>query len=553
MSSDSNATLRIGSRRSDLARLQTLMVADRLEEMGYKVECEYQEAPGDTNLKDPLWKMPETGVFTTFLRQKLLDGSVDLVVHSWKDLPLAEEAGTTVAATLPRADPRDLIIIRKDAEAEIRAMNGKLIVLSSSPRRQWNLPAFLQRAVPGVETVEFRDVRGNIQTRMRKLMDPARHDASLGPRPHALVLAKAAVDRFAQSHRGEFRNSRELVQGYLSKCHCMVLPLSANPTAAAQGALGVEVSTASEKGHVRKIVSKLNDEQTFQAAWREKEVLGAYGGGCHQRIGCTVLPRWYGKVGHLRGRTDGGVDLLRSEIIPTNAIDDSLRVDPGEHPLKVGGAGGLSLFTREEDTTAGERLLEALRGAGDGVGLWIAKSTALPNAPADLVEDINAMNIPVWVAGIPSWQHLAQRGLWCVGCTDGLGEIEDPDLKKSIAPSLRKWIKLTHTKAAEEQGNGHFDTAPDCEVEQLGTYTLVSKYEPRSCPEQLKSATYIFWGSGSAFTEARRLLPDLLDKVLVHGTGPGHTLETLLAAGVPRERIIVCLNYDEFERRIHRD
>lgn len=46
-------------------------------------------------------------------------GSVDLVVHSWKDLPLAEEAGTTVAATLPRADPRDLIIIRKDAEAEM--------------------------------------------------------------------------------------------------------------------------------------------------------------------------------------------------------------------------------------------------------------------------------------------------------------------------------------------------------------------------------------------------------------------------------------------------
>ncbi|KAF4757934.1 hypothetical protein FOZ63_011792, partial [Perkinsus olseni] len=211
-------------------------------------------------------------------------------------------------------------------------------------------------------------------------------------------------------------------------------------------------------------------------------------------------------------RTDAGVDLLRGEIFPTNSIGDTFRIDRDQHPLKVGGAGGLSLFTREMDPNAGETLLEALRAAGDGVGLWVAKSSALPSSPADLVQTINAMDIPVWVAGIVSWHRLAERGLWCTGCTDNLGESENPDLQKSIAPSLRKWIKVTHTEAAEEQRAGGFQTAPDCEVEQLGTYTLIPRYQPDSCPEELKSVSHIFWGSGSAFTEARRLLPELLGK-----------------------------------------
>lgn len=100
-------------------------------------------------------------------------------------------------------------------------------MLSSSPRRQFNLTPFLESVVPGVTSVQFRDVRGNIQvqpmgsspyegllqTRMKKLMDPTIHDESLGCRPHGLVVAKAAVDRFIRSTREEFKESRQLVQG----------------------------------------------------------------------------------------------------------------------------------------------------------------------------------------------------------------------------------------------------------------------------------------------------------------------------------------------------
>ncbi|KAF4708106.1 hypothetical protein FOZ63_012169 [Perkinsus olseni] len=506
------AILHIGSRRSDLARLQTLMVAELLEqEMGVRVECHYKEAPGDTNLKDPLWKMPETGVFTSFLRDGLLEGSFDLVVHSWKDLPLAEEPGTTVAATLPRADPRDLLVIRRDAVEEIAASGGHLIVLSSSPRRQFNLTPFLKTVVPGVTSVLFRDVRGNIQTRMRKLMEPGMHEESLGARPHGLVLAKAAVDRFIRSTGEEFRDSRELVEGYISKCHCMVLPLSANPTAAAQGALGVEVSTAPGKEYVRKLVKALNDRTTFEAAWKEKEILNSYGGGCHQKIGCTILPRQYGRLMFLCGRTDGGLDLLDRHITPKTPLLEDLRLGEGDPPpLQVGGAGGLSLFDREVDFEAGEKLMDALKAGGREVGLWIAKASALPSSPPNLIECINDLDIPVWVAGTTSWRQLAKRGLWCTGSADGLGEQEDPDLS-SIAPGLKKWIKVTHCNAGERQHIAVPDGEP-CK-ETLGTYALKSKYTPESCPSDLKTATHIFWGSGSAYVEALRLSEGLVDRV----------------------------------------
>lgn len=131
--------LRIGSRRSDLARLQAQMVGQRLGTTSYV----YKEAPGDVNLKDPLWKMPEMGVFTSFLRRYLVSNEIDLVVHSWKDLPIEADPETEIVSTLPRADSRDLLLVSHEGLAEAYR-TGTLVILSSSPRRKYNLPDFLK-------------------------------------------------------------------------------------------------------------------------------------------------------------------------------------------------------------------------------------------------------------------------------------------------------------------------------------------------------------------------------------------------------------------------
>ena len=109
-------TRRIAARRSALARLQAELVGRALQQTQPNLALSYQFSAslGDQRAEEPLWQMPEKGVFTTDLRNELLAGQCDLVVHSWKDLPIEEHPQTVIAATLPRADQRDLLLVRRD-------------------------------------------------------------------------------------------------------------------------------------------------------------------------------------------------------------------------------------------------------------------------------------------------------------------------------------------------------------------------------------------------------------------------------------------------------
>src|SRR5690349_14814080 len=103
--------IKIGSRRSDLARVQALAVGRALKKAHRDLEVvhSFKESLGDKNLSDPLWKMPERGVFTEDFVDDLIQGRCDVVVHSWKDLPAEPRTETAIVATLPRADQRDLL------------------------------------------------------------------------------------------------------------------------------------------------------------------------------------------------------------------------------------------------------------------------------------------------------------------------------------------------------------------------------------------------------------------------------------------------------------
>src|SRR3954466_15007547 len=162
----------IGSRRSDLARIQAHQVGETLRGAHPRIEINYSfhESLGDKNLTDPLWKMPEKGVFTQDFREGLLRGEFDLVVHSWKDLAIEDDPETEIVATLRRADQRDLLIVRKDRWAEVDQAGG-ISILTSSPRRAHNLDSFLRTALPvGIQDIKFENVRGNVPTRVRKLL-----------------------------------------------------------------------------------------------------------------------------------------------------------------------------------------------------------------------------------------------------------------------------------------------------------------------------------------------------------------------------------------------
>ncbi len=480
--------LKISARKSDLARLQAYMVGEALQSKypGTEIEYRFKESLGDINLTDPLWKIPEKGVFTQDFYSELVNGETDMVVHSWKDLPTEAKPDTEIVATLPRADQRDLLLVRKDALANIR-QDRTIRIFSSSPRRAYNLEDFLKTHLPlRLEKVEFENVRGNIPTRIRKLLES---DSA-----HGLILAKAALDRLLTAPHAEFKETRELLRFYMNQMEWMVLPLSINPNAAAQGALAVEV--ASNRKDIRDLVTGINHAETFKAAQKERDILASFGGGCHQKIGIAVLSRPFGELSFLRGETDHG-QVLREKSLLTPRSPPKLTA---------------SLLWSESSSAVRSPLAVEIPSAA--TALFVSRSEAWP-------DHANASNFQglIWAAGLKTWKKLSDKGIWVHGCSDGLGEAESTSLE-TLAGKALNWFKLSH----QDGYHGNLPVIGTYELQLIEDLPDFNKFE------------FFFWNSGSQFLQALEQKPELATKL--HASGPGNTHEII------RERLKKNKSFD---------
>jgi len=475
----------IGSRRSDLARIQAYQVGETLRGAHPQIEINYsfRESLGDKNLNDPLWQMPEKGVFTQDFREGLLRGDFDLVAHSWKDLAIEDDPETEIVATLPRADQRDLLLIRTDCWPRVE-QTAVLSLFTSSPRRAHNLDRFLRAALPAkIDELKFDNVRGNVPTRVRKLLESEQVDG--------LIVAKAALDRLLEAPQTEFAETQAFLREALARCRWMVLPLRENPSAPAQGALAIEISR--QRSDVRALLAPLSCADTFSAVAAEREMLRSYGGGCHQKIGASVLQRSYGVITCLRGLTDDGQVLNEFTLRPSRPRPP--RIARNEMwPLD---SSDVDWFVREP-----------IDVAASSAPLWVARADALP---------ANWQTVPrrlVWASGFQTWKKLAQRGVWVNGCAEGLGEHERPCIETLTGGAVH-WLKLTH----ESGYTGG-------EMETLATYRLTPQREPGD----LTGKQYFFWKSGSSFEYA--LSKNSWLKERTHFCGPGNTQKILERHGV---------------------
>jgi hydroxymethylbilane synthase len=300
-------TIKLISRKSDLAKIQAHLVSTELKNKfpDLEVELIFKSTLGDNDLTTPLNKMPDIGVFTSDIKKDLLSGRGDLAVHSWKDLPIDTEPGTFICGTLQRADMRDMLFLKKSSKNKTF-----LEILSSSPRREKNLSNFLPHALPGEPNgISFHDVRGNIQTRFTKLMKGDRD---------GLVVAKAAIDRILKSQKDEFKVGRELLREALKSLNWMVLPLSVNPCAAAQGALALEIRT--EDNELRSMIESISDVPAFKLIEEERLILKSYGGGCHQKIGASIESFEIGQVKTVKGETEDGEEIDERVFKPKKEV-----------------------------------------------------------------------------------------------------------------------------------------------------------------------------------------------------------------------------------------
>jgi hydroxymethylbilane synthase len=246
-----NRPLRLGTRGSELARIQSEIVAGLLRAAGLEVELVPIVTTGDRrSAAGNAQEMAEDGWFTRALREALEAGSIDLAVHSAKDLPIEAEPGTAFAFP-QRADPRDALLTRD--RVPLRDLSAGATVGTDSPRRA----GFLRALRPDLR---FVPLRGNVPTRIEKL---ERGDAD------ALVLAAAGLERLGLGARVDEMLDPEVM-----------------PPAPGQGALAVEVRDV--RSAVGQAVAALDDPPVRAAVAAERAVLKAMGGGCRSPLGALA-------------------------------------------------------------------------------------------------------------------------------------------------------------------------------------------------------------------------------------------------------------------------
>ena len=244
----------IGSRGSKLALWQAEHARDRLVQLNPEIEIRIEviKTTGDVK-SDPLSVIGGKGVFTKELEDALLDGRIDIAVHSLKDLPTILPARLSISAIGEREDPRDALVLAAGSEFAAAAL-GNLprgaIVGTSSPRRLAQLRCWFG------DKLEIKDLRGNVDTRIRKL-DEGQYDA--------VILASAGLVRLGLQDRISLR-----------------IPIEHMLPAVGQGAIAIE--TRSDDEFAIEVTRKLDHRETRLACLAERSFLRGLGGGCQLPI-----------------------------------------------------------------------------------------------------------------------------------------------------------------------------------------------------------------------------------------------------------------------------
>ena len=240
----------IGTRGSKLALAQAEYVQQKLQERYPEDEFELRiiKTKGDEIQNESLAAIGDKGLFVKEIERELLDGEIQLAVHSMKDMPAGLPAGLMLAKPWKREDPRDVLILR--AASSLAELPAGARIATGSLRRKYQL----LRLRPDLEVT---DIRGNVETRIRKMEEQGLD---------GIALAAAGLKRLHLEHR---------ITQYFTPEEMIPAP--------AQGVLAIEMKESRED--VRAMLSLLEDEADGCAVTAERQFLSLMGGGCHLPVG----------------------------------------------------------------------------------------------------------------------------------------------------------------------------------------------------------------------------------------------------------------------------
>ncbi|MDR3543659.1 MAG: hydroxymethylbilane synthase [Desulfosporosinus sp.] len=275
--------IRIGTRDSQLAMWQAEWVQNKLTMLypHLKFELVPMKTKGDKILDVPLSKIGDKGLFTKELELGLLSNELDLAVHSLKDMPTLLPMGLTISAFCEREEPRDVYLSKNGVL--LQELPSGSIIGTSSLRRKSQLKHYRP-------DLEFMDLRGNLQTRWKKLMESEMD---------GIILAAAGVKRLGWKER--------ITQ---------ILPEEIMLSAVGQGSIAIEI--VENRSDIHELLSRLNHGATEQAVRAERALMRKLEGGCQVPIG-ALAQVVEGQI-ILRGMVASldGVHLIKAEAKGTD-------------------------------------------------------------------------------------------------------------------------------------------------------------------------------------------------------------------------------------------
>ena len=495
-------TYKIGTRGSLLAVTQSTLMKNELERLsGDKFELVLIKTQGDEVTNKPLWQLEGKDFFTKELDEALLSDTVDCVIHSYKDLGSVRPEGIKLAAVTERRFAQDILLIPQENINKLGSWTGDFVVGTSSPRRIANLTHSLKDYLPHGKnlTVKCDTLRGNVNSRIRKLKDG---------NYHAITLALAGIERLAFTEKSAAELS-ELLQGL----NYFILPQSAFPSAASQGALGIELrNDRQDSGKLLSILSQLTHSVTLEEVRRERETFQSYGGGCHLAVGIHVK-----KIGNLFLHVESGeVDGKRVERKSLEGV--GYPTIPAGKKLFVGLPQGNAKHTIYDEFL--KKLPDTKSVDLTRRHVFVTSRYCVPTLKSSLASGPQG----IWAAGTKTAKQLAEAGIWVNGTSDSLGTEDLKAIKSSRALAIihqqiaTDWIVLSHNNATSDVGD------------VVGTYARVEQHADPLYVEGLKRVGAAYWTSFPQYKSFIATFPFMKD--VHHFCGLGKTWQEFMKAGV---------------------
>jgi hydroxymethylbilane synthase len=480
-------SIKLIGRSSRLSVLQIDIVKRKIQSAfpNMKVEVIARSSKGDELQNIPLHTVEGSDFFTQDIFDALTIGEADIAVHSLKDMSSEHFFGENRFAIVDRDDTRDVAIFNNDIEEKIK--RGETIIIGTcSPRREEMATVFLKKALPQLNKeirIETKNIRGNVETRLRKLNNEE-YDAT--------ILATAGLNRLLRSEEDAV-----IIKELLTDKKLMLLPLFECVPAPCQGAIVAEAHHSNAKAI--EVLKRINNGELNTDCYVEKKEAIKYGAGCIQKFGVTTLHTKNGKYLYAAGKDSEGTEFVKWDPLPDLNINGPLF--SSTEVMK----GFFNYEWNDEEIEIGKPVV------------FVANYKAIQGKS----EVKKLSNKTIIASGTKTWFELSKKGYWVTASADALGfEFLLASLNMPLLNILGEDISiLTHKTAAERWKVKGRDA--------VSNYKLVPKND-EEIQQLIPAADAIFWTSFSQY----EFYGKYAKPGVKHLCAGGETAELLKQAGI---------------------